>query len=229
MAGGNAADAHLRVYGVRAISAQRLACATYKFYISREDNRCEVKALPGRLIFALPLNAFVSKGRAAVRNEYARGEYLDSKGDGKYVVTLGRIDFGILASANKNIAYALNYKPKGEISDPIQAESRKTGMGGYLEALCLKDLRRTANATHVGALEYFSKIPGLDQVEGAIRNASISESRLGQLDKCKIGREDILRIGEWARKISKLPEDNGYAIRILAKSSARRHGARVRR
>ncbi len=197
-------DEHLRVYGI--YNNHRQGLYEYEFYISCEGNHKALKALQGRLSFSLSIRTFLPKARDALRSEYARCTYTHSEGSAKPLVRLGMISFKVVAAEGKNIAYSLNYNPKGGIMDPIQIESRDTGMGGYLESLCLKDLRRTAGATHMtttaGAIEYLSGIPCLADEAEMLRSFTDSESRLGQLKKCGIAQKDIVEIGKWARQVS---------------------------
>ena len=222
-------DRHLRVYGIR--NARRPGLYEYEFHISPEGNHEALKTLHGRLSFSLPIRAFLPKARDAIRNEYERYAYAHLEGNVKPLVMLGMIDFEVVAVEGKNIAYSLNYKPKGEISAPIQIESRTTGMGGYLEAFCLKNLRRTAGATHMtttmGAIEYLYKIPGFDDKVKMLESFTTSESRLGQLKKCGIDPMDVVEIGKWTRQVSKLSAENHFAMRLLAKESMRRHRMRT--
>lgn len=197
-------DERLRLYGVR--SESRPGRHEYEFYISRTGDRKEVGALQGALSFSLPITAFLPRARDAMCNEYGRGCYAHREGGPGPLVRLGMIDFRTVQAEGKSIAYALNYKPKGEIGDPVQNESRGTGMGGRIESCCLKDLRRTVGATHMtttaGLVRYLSAIPGFDDVVGMLASFTDSESRVGQLMRCGIGPADVLEIGEWARRVA---------------------------
>lgn len=199
-------DGHLRVYGIH--SARKPDRHEYEFYISYERNRKVLNALQGRISFSLPISAFLPKARDAIRNEYGRGDYAHPDSNARPTVRLGMISFRVAAAGGRNVAYSLNYKPKGEINDPIQIESRGTGMGGHLESLCLNDLRRVAGATHVtttaGAIRYLSGVRGFEDEVGMLGSFTDSESRLGQLRKCGICPADVVEIGRWARLVSGL-------------------------
>jgi hypothetical protein len=191
----------LRLYGTHNLNKSGIH--EYEFYITPAKGR-ELEMI-GKKAFSVPISRFEGKARDALANEFER--FKAQGASKKPAVRLGMITFQVTPTEKGNIAYAMNYKPKGEVSDIIQSESRGTGLGGQIEAWCLEHLRKAGKATHVatteGAQKHFQETGGLEDETETLNSFATSAIRVAHLKKCGIGALEVLPIKEWAFKVAR--------------------------
>jgi|GEM_PF-3589760 len=185
----------LRLYGTHKLNKSGIH--KYELFVTPSRGMKGLGSI-GNGAFVLPINRFDDKARAALSNEFER---FKQPGLTKNpAVRLGEITFQVIPTRMGKVAYPINYKPKGEIRDPIQAESRGTGLGGQIEALCLSHLEKSGKATHVsttvGLRKYLEETEGYEKYAETLEAFSTSDVRIAHLKKCGIGARDILPINE---------------------------------
>jgi len=180
----------------------------HKFY----ENNYGYKMVANRPVSVLP-----EKARTVLLNYYSL--HTKNECDPKFqFITCGYMAYDIFSHQDKqtgnyrNIAYATDYYPKGETgreSSTLRASSKQTGLGAYLELMCLEHLHGREGITHLttclGINNYIRKNKILlpSKVEKVFRELTTSQSRIDQLFRRQIYSGGLTTYGDFISGLKK--------------------------